>query len=248
MKLFDANGMIGTYTRERMPIAGEEQYVQLANRLGIEKSVLYHVDARSLNPLVGNKKLIELCKHNQSIEPCFVLSPHYKYAIGWENTEQLLLENNVRFIRLFPKENGYTLASNHTWEMMQIAEKLKLNVMLDYASIYSDNGEDPNFDTLCRTFSRVPIILTDVHHLRNMMWYEYLEKHSNVYVEMSINNNWLTYEETVRLFGSERLLWGSNMPFNHPGPSITMLAYAELSDEDKANISHRNLQRLIGRN
>jgi len=54
MKLYDANGMIGTYTRERVPIAGEEQYVHLANRLGIEKSVVYHVDARSLNPLVGN--------------------------------------------------------------------------------------------------------------------------------------------------------------------------------------------------
>jgi len=35
MKLFDANGMIGAYTRERVPIAGEEQYFQLAKRMAL---------------------------------------------------------------------------------------------------------------------------------------------------------------------------------------------------------------------
>lgn len=247
MKLYDANGMIGAYVRERVPIADESQFIRLAESVGIEKSVVYHADARSLNPVFGNEKLIGICRDNPQIEPCFVLSPHYKYEKGWAHMERLLADNDVRFVRLFPKEHGYTLASVHTAEMLEIAGKLNLNVMLNYGSIYSDLGEDPYFEELCRKYGHIRFILTEAPHLRNMMWYGYLEQHSNVHIEMSINDNWLTYERTVGLFGSERLLWGSNMPFNHPGPSITMLAYADISEADKANISHKNLQRLIGR-
>jgi predicted TIM-barrel fold metal-dependent hydrolase len=46
----------------------------------------------------------------------------------------------------------------------------------------------------------------------------------------------LAYEEAVRRFGSERLLWGTDMPFRMPGSAITMLSYADISMEDKENI------------
>ncbi|MBP1993859.1 amidohydrolase family protein [Paenibacillus eucommiae] len=248
MKIYDANCMIGTYVREHVPIHGVEEFVQLASEIGIEKTLAYHADARSLNPVFGNVKLLDICRNHSFIEPCFVISPHYKYDKGWIFMEQLLMENDVRFVRLFPKEHGYTLTSVHVTEMLDIARKLNLNVMLSYNMIYQESGEEnPYFEELCRRYRDVRFILTEAPHLRNMMWYSYLEQHPNVYVEMSTNDNWLTYEQTVRLFGSERLLLGSNMPFNHPGPSITMLAYADISETDKANISYKNLQRLMGR-
>lgn len=250
MKLYDANAMVGTWVRDRVHDLEAGEMVKLSAELGIEKTVAYHADARSLNPIPGNAKLMEACKDFPSIVPCWIVSPHYKYNIGWDALAQLLEENRIRFIRLFPSEHGYTLGSVHVTDMLNIAAKLKLIVQLGYEEILlreTETEENPYFEELCRRYPDVRFVLSEAPHRRNMMWYSFLENHPNVYVEMSLNNNWLTYEQTVKLFGSEKLLWGSRMPFSHPGPSLSMLAYAEISDEDKANIGYRNLQRLMGR-
>ncbi|MBO9605050.1 MAG: amidohydrolase family protein [Paenibacillaceae bacterium] len=250
MKLYDANTMIGAYVREQVQIRDEAECIRISTRFGIEKTVAYHADARSLHPAAGNAKLAALCRNEPSIVPCFVVSPHYKYEQGWAFLEQELTAHRVRFVRMFPREHGYTLGSAHVAEMLAIAGRLGLTVMLSYGEIYQEGdiiGENPLFEQLCRQYRDVAFVLTEAPHRRNMMWYSFLEQHPNVYVEMSINDNWLTYERTVALFGSERLLWGSNRPFNSPGPSVTMLAYAELPETDKANIAYKNLERLMER-
>lgn len=247
MKIFDANSMIGPYVKGRVEVNGVEEFIQLTAEMRLDRTLAYHADARSLNPIVGNEKLLMICRAHPSIEPCFILSPHYKYDQGWAAMEKSLTENDIRFVRFFPKEHGYTLSSWHMTEMLNIAREHNLNVILSYSMICQGIEEDPYFEELCQRYGDVQFILTEAPHTRNMMWYSYLEQYDNVHIEMSINNNWLTYEQTVGLFGSERLLFGSNMPFNHPGSAITMLAYANISDDDKSNISYKNLERLLGR-
>ena len=53
------------------------------------------------------------------------------------------------------------------------------------------------------------------------------------------------YEEVVKRFGSERLLFGSHMPFTEPGSSAAAILYADIDDKDKKNIAYKNFNRLF---
>jgi predicted TIM-barrel fold metal-dependent hydrolase len=99
------------------------------------------------------------------------------------------------------------------------------------------HGKDTEiFESLLKEHPAVNVILTCVSHRNNMVIYSYLENYPNFYVEFSAYANMLAYEDAVRRFGSERLLWGTDMPFRMPGSAITMLSYADISMEDKENI------------
>ena len=53
------------------------------------------------------------------------------------------------------------------------------------------------------------------------------------------------YEDYCAKFGSERLLYGSNFPSNYPSCSLNCLLTANLSQHDKENIAHGNMERIL---
>jgi len=75
-----------------------------------------------------------------------------------------------------------------------------------------------------------------------------VKKHENVYADIAIsraregNVEWL-----VNGAGSEKILYGSDMPFFDPRPTFGRLAYANISENDKRNIFGLNMKRIIER-
>ena len=53
------------------------------------------------------------------------------------------------------------------------------------------------------------------------------------------------YEQVCQYFGSERMLYATNFPSNSPGCSMNCLLTAQLSDNERENIAHRNMERLL---
>mgnify|MGYP003295337219 CR=1 FL=1 len=49
----------------------------------------------------------------------------------------------------------------------------------------------------------------------------------------------------TKKFGSQRLIFGSNLPVSDPGAAIAKVACADISYEDKIKIAHGNLEKLI---
>ncbi|OUS72153.1 hypothetical protein B1748_25180 [Paenibacillus sp. MY03] len=246
MRKIDVNCMIGNWVKQDVEPLLENQVQDELHYYDIDRVIAYHGTARSSNPMYGNERLLDYCRSNQSMIPCMVVSPHYKYVHGWSFLEDLLVKEKIQFIRIFPKEQGYTLGSKLTHEIFGMAEKLGTHMIIDYEEITSsDDREMPEFDRLLSDFPSVQVIVTAFRHRRNMMMYSYLENHSNFYTELSLCDNWKAYEQAIDRYGSDRILWGSNMPFNKPGSAITMLSYADISERDKEKIAYGNLQRLI---
>ncbi|MBP1992263.1 amidohydrolase family protein [Paenibacillus eucommiae] len=248
MKKIDINHMIGDWVGADLDSLNELQVQQELDYYRIDKIVAYHAMARSYNPISGNERLLKLARSDgfENIIPCLILSPHYKYAVGWNALEELLLEEKIRFAKLCPKEHGYYLHSKHTHELFQIASKLNIHLLIDYEDIIDAAGTElPEFENLLQTFPTVNVIVTAFRHRRNMVIYTYMERFPNFYTELSLFDNWLAYEELVKRFGSDRLLWGSNMPFNKPGSAISMLSYADISKSDKEKIAFGNLELLL---
>lgn len=248
MKKIDVNHMIGEMVRSSLDTVPIEQLATWMKEFSIDAIIASHTNARYSNPISGNECLLQSCRVHPQLIPCVVLAPHYKYEHGWLWTEQWLQSEQIRFARIYPREHAFNLHSVHTREIFELAGRLGIHLFIDQAEIIDTSGNElPAFESLLKEYPEVQVILTGIRHRRKLVLYGYLEQYPNFWTEFSVYNNWMAYEETVRLFGSERLLWGSNMPFNWPGAAIAMLSYADISDEDKDRIAYRNVMQLAGR-
>lgn len=245
MHKIDVNCMIGNWVKQDLESLQESHVEEELDYYKIDKAIAYHAMARSSNPIYGNECLVRFARESKRIIPCIVVSPHYKFASGWSSLEKLIVDEKIRFAKLYPREQGYTLGSRLTYEMFSLAEKLNVHLLIDYSEITLDDREMPEFDQLLLAFPTVKVIVTAFQYRRNMMMYSYYENYPNFYTELSICNNWLAYEQVVERYGSDRLLWGTNTPFNKPGSAITMLAYADISEADKEKIAFGNIENLI---
>lgn len=248
MNRIDCNLMIGNGFKYRLNISNAEETMEAMAYFSIDRAVAYHAEARAYSPFTGNRRILALaCKYPQ-IVPCFVVTPLYKRSSsGYSGLMECMKEENIRFARLFPREHGYSLGSPCVREMLDIFAECRTNLILDYGELTADGQcEQTWFMDLCKTYTQVNFILTCVPHRRNLMFYDLLERLDNLYLETSMIDNWRFYEDAVGRFGSERLLWGSNMPLRNAGSAITMLSYSEIPETDKENIAYKNLLRLMG--
>ncbi|MDZ7373592.1 MAG: amidohydrolase family protein [candidate division KSB1 bacterium] len=74
------------------------------------------------------------------------------------------------------------------------------------------------------------------------------ERHSNVYLELTITNVPLTIiEYLVERVGSQRVLFGTDAPMRDPRPQFGWVVYSELDVEARRDILGRNALRLLQR-
>lgn len=247
MRKIDINCMIGNSVSQQYAINTEQQFIEALDYFHIDKAIACHAMARRMNPIMGNERLLNLAKTCSQLVPCFILSPHYKYDMGWSALEQLLQEQQIKFAKIFPKEQGFNLHSSHTRALFDIAARHNIHMLIDQSEIVDASGiELESFEALLREYPTVNVVLTAIRHRRKMVLYSYFEQYPNFFTEFSVYDNWMAYEEAVRLFGSRNILWGSNMPVNMPGAAITMLTYAQIDSTDKENIAFHNANRLMG--
>jgi predicted TIM-barrel fold metal-dependent hydrolase len=70
---------------------------------------------------------------------------------------------------------------------------------------------------------------------------------ANVYLELTaIFDDRGVIEAFVDGAGSDRMLFGTDLPWFDPHQAIGVLMNARITDEDRHNICHRNAQRLLG--
>jgi predicted TIM-barrel fold metal-dependent hydrolase len=68
----------------------------------------------------------------------------------------------------------------------------------------------------------------------------------NVYLELTaVFDNRGVIEKFVNKVGSERMLFGTDLPWFDPHHAVGVLLSARISDEDRHNICHRNAERLL---
>ena len=68
----------------------------------------------------------------------------------------------------------------------------------------------------------------------------------NLYLELTaVFDDRGVLEKYVREAGSDRMLFGTDLPWFDPHQAVGALLSAEISDEDRHNICHRNAEKLL---
>ena len=242
MKFFDASCMIGMrgIVKEGEPTTREE-ILELMERCHIEKAIVCHAMAKEADLPTGNLKLVEETEGDDRFVRQWCVLPH---AFGeYLSAEELFAEmkkNDVTSIRLLPKTCGYSLKPHAIGKMMKLAAETKVPVFIDLGEIATAQVYD-----LCKDYPETNFVLSNISYRENRWLGPILDTCPNLYLGAGsylVHNG---IKQLCRHYGAERWLFDTGLPTGSATSAVSLICYAEISQEEKELIAHGNVERLL---
>jgi predicted TIM-barrel fold metal-dependent hydrolase len=243
MLFFDCSCVIG---RRRIINPGSyhdtNELVRKLKYYGIEGALAYHSMAREYSPSIGNQMLLEEISSLPFFKGVWVIMPHHTGEFPEPPVlREEMKKNNIKAVRMFPSGQGYTFSEWCCGDLFGMLEECRIPLMMGvreatYSELYDVMFAHPE----------MRVILTDLYYSACRNLYPLLKKFEHIYVETIGYKIFGGIEEFCRLFGADRLVFGSGMPVYSGGSATGMINYARISDEEKHKIASGNLERLLG--
>ncbi len=253
MRLFDVNAMVGPCYAPRFGrCPSPEDLLADMDLYGVEQTLVYSGLAYEYHAMTGNRELAALIAGRPGLQAAWVVGPHQAglYPPPGELVAEMLQSGAVaaRFFwggtlaeTTFPDRDTY----DALWGELQ---RRRVPTLVGFDEAATITGPHLGQMTeMLRDFPELPVILSFARMARDYsVLFDRLERHPNLHVETTGLMSNYVIEDLVQRFGAERLIFGSNFPWYKAGQTRVALAYAEISEEQKALIAGANLRRLIG--
>jgi len=243
--LFNVNAMVGRGAYEEAQYPTMQSLVSHLDYLGIDRSLVSHVEARDLNPTWGNRRLLnEITESGCSdrLIPAFVVAPSCYYEKGaLDFLKENFSSGKVHAIRIYPEISRFPIL-----QLERVFSELsKWNpAVLWNCGHGAPESDVRDFVALAEKFPKMSFVFTQkmwggFGSIIDAMW-----RRKNVFVDLS----WVHMRDTVNLmideFGAERLLFGIGFK-SHYGASIAALAHYRIKPQERELIAHGNIERLL---
>lgn len=248
---FDANCMVGkwgTYS-DRFP-CGRQALIKEMDKYNIGEALVYAAQSREYHPIAGNEALMKEIEGESRFHPCWgALPPYADEMPAAEEFLRLMMEKKVRAIRLFPDGtvHRFSLAEWSCGELFDKLEEFRVPLFLDFTNLSFEGDDFPadSIYSICEAHPGLPVILLQPGYRTCRLLFPLFDKFDNLRVEISRFLVHRGIEYICRNFGAERLIFGTKLPYQSPGPAVTMVTYANISEEDKRKIAGDNLRSLL---
>ncbi|MCK5155866.1 MAG: amidohydrolase family protein [Spirochaetales bacterium] len=244
--LFNVNGSIGQSAYGATDFPAVLDMLKHMDYLGIDRSLVWHLGARDMNPDYGNRRLLKEIAEagaEKRILPAFIVTPACYYGNGvLSYLKECFSKKQVRAIRLTPEMSRFPIRRIER-VLSELAE-FKPLVLWDYSAL--DNEQKfIDLEKLADKFPQINFTVTQVMWpafggVLDLMW-----RCPNVYIDIS----WLHVRSGIELlckdFGAKRVLFGIGFKA-HYGAAIAELAFARISDAERELIAHGNVEQLLG--
>ncbi len=243
LKFIDARCQLGRrgVLREGEPVT-KADILELMDRCRIEKAVAYHAIAKEGDVKAGNMELLNETEGDDRFLRQWVAMPS---AFGEFMSVDELLEgmkkNAVSSIRLFPKTHGYSLRPYAMGKFMAAMAEHKIPVFMNYAETASEDA----IYALLTDYPEVNFILSDISYREERKMFPLFEQCKNLYIG---TGNYVVHggvKTMCEYFGAERMIFDTGLPTGSATAAVSLICYAEVSDEEKALIASGNLERLL---
>jgi len=244
LHFFDCNCSIGRtgypHLLDIPDIHGLRQEMKIA---GIEEALVYHTAARDAHPPLGNSMLLEEIKGIKELHPTWVVIPHHTEEMPQpQELIQEIKEKGIKAVRMYPTRNyhSFSLSEWSSGELLAKLEQSRIPLFLDIEIV---SWEDVH--NVLKNYPKLPLIISNCSYRHNRYIYPLLEKHKNLYIEISRFMGAGAIENLVKLFGAHPLLFGTNMPQYTGTAAVALVTYADIEDKDKEAIAGRNLRKIL---
>ena len=239
--LFDVNGSFGCPATAQPMYRTPADLLTQMDRLGIGRSLVFHIAARDHNPRWGNQQLLaELGTASDRLIPAFVIGPSLLYERGaLAELQQTVASRQIRVLRLCPATLRYPLA-----QVEPILTELaphKPVVLVDRFEL----GTPYDLVALAERFPQLSFIYTQTMWPQFATVLDLMRRRDNILVDTSWLHQRGGVELLIEKYGAHRLVFGAG-PRAHNGASIAELMDVPIPVTDRELIAHGNLERLLG--
>lgn len=243
LPFYDCNCMIGT-RGWRHPLQPQTlaDFLTDFDYYDLLGALVYHAAAVEYSQDYGNRQLLRELGDNPRLMPQWVLVPHQAGEMApAAQVVAEMLSLGVRAARLYPKSHGFGVGEAVCGELLQTLEQHRLPVFIDHSEL-----DLPAAAALARRYPQLPIVLCGVYWNFDRVIFALFGGAPNLHLDTWAYQNHRGYEAFVSRFGSERLLFSTNLPHRSPGAARMMTCYEPISEQDRRNIAGQNLLRLLG--
>lgn len=246
LQLYDCDAWFG---RRLFVLPGsfssKQELLERMDRYGIARALTHYSVSRELDPVAGNRMLMEELAGEPRLTPMWTVMPHHT---GEFPAPKALLaqmaEQGVRAVTMFPTTAYcYSMAEWNCGELFSALEDARVPLFLSLPQFGMSFEAIHDF---CAAHPSLPLVLSELNYRNGRNLYPLLSKFKNLYMTSSGYKAQDGIEDVCRKFGAERILFGSSMPVGSGASAVAMITYASISDEEKALIASGNLERLLG--
>ncbi len=256
LKLIDCNACIGLGTvnrnitnHENYPVLEKVRQPRDAAELleemdfcGVEEAIVYHQAMFDVAPDYGNKLfLADKANYTGRLRATVTVLPSVSDDLYTpDNLARWAKQYNLAGVRAFPVQNRYLLDEVTCGDLLSYLSETGLPL---YLTPYA--GWEHIFAVL-KEFPKLTVIVYNYGLWGSDRYFlPLVKRYERVYIDTSDYQVIDGLRNFVRRAGSERLLFGTNYPMDNMGGPIATLLSARISDGDRENIAHRNIERLL---
>jgi predicted TIM-barrel fold metal-dependent hydrolase len=248
LSFFDCNAFIGSAQKGTWrPARGRSEMLAVMDAAGIDKALIWHIGQQDWSIPGGNTLVSEAVAGQDRLWGCWtILPPQTDEIPEGDALYARMKDERIRAVRIFPANHRFVPSRTALGKVLDGLAKRGVPLFL---SVERGGTDFAVVDRFLQEFPRVTCVLCDVgiwgvdRYTRPL-----LERFPRLFLETSylaLHDGVL--EETVRKYGSSRLLFGSAFPDRLPASAMLPLRHANITDDDKRAIASGNLERLLER-
>lgn len=242
MKIIDINCMLGTWPSEKLRFSDNAGLLREMDSYNISTGIAFSSIAL-WSPERGNQLINEaVAASNGRVKACYILDPILcRSDMSWESSLLIRIKKEKpSAVKLYPNRNCFTLDSFYCGEFLEMLNELSMPILFDA-------DQAPSFEKLpdlARTYKNIKFII--LRHSMNRVKYTIpiIKKLDNVYFDTSVMADTGLIEEIVNKYGSEKLLFGSGIPFYVPAGALALVLYSRIREGDKEKILSLNWENI----
>lgn len=214
-------------------------YLRRCDAAGITRSVVFA--ALQSDYRVGNAQVAELvARHRGRLIGFVFLDARMSRAVMAGELERHVVRGGFRGIKVHRGDAPINR------RLCELAAALRVPVLYDVM------GDVATVELFAREYRSVDFIIPHLGSFADdwkaqLALIDHLARHPNVYADSAGVRRFDLLVEAVRRAGPEKLLFGSDGPWLHPGLELAKIRAIGLPDPDFARMAGGNLLRLIGK-
>ncbi len=238
----DCNARIGRWSNPQ-PEQFTEAEGLLAewNRVGIDGGLVYHAWAWEWSPGRGNAKLLEEIAGDPRLRPCLVAIPPATREMEPPAEFAARVRELGGAVRIFPAMHNWRVTDWCAGALFEALADRGVPVLVDINEVGWDG-----IAGMLEAHPGMPVIVLNFYYRCDRFIFPLMERHEDLHLEANTYGVFEGIEMVCGRFGAERLVFGTNLPELEAGGPMALIAYADISDEDKQKIAGGNLLHLLG--
>jgi predicted TIM-barrel fold metal-dependent hydrolase len=244
--IYDMHAHMNRFYGIWFPLPSADEMVGSMKRANV-RLLCFAPHAALFAPAIGNTTALEAVRrHPDCLRAYLGINPHYPEQIA-RDLEMFDREADAFVgIKLLPDYHRVPATAAPYEAALKFADERKLLVLVHTWGGSSCNGAE-HMQTLAARYPEITLIMGHSLHSAPQDAIRIAGEFPHVYLDLCalLDNDRGVIEMFAEAGHSERMLFGTDLPWFSPIAGLGCLLSADITDEDRHNILHRNAERIL---